>query len=210
MVLTNSARTRPSPCSPQIEPPKRFSTVRGFPDRRCTIFSKSPAIVHVEQRDDVRIAVSDMTEDRDRHPLPFEEVFQVADQLADAFGRDDDIIDKIDRLLLRIESIERRIERLPRFPELLPLLGIERQRQLRRQLDKAGRRRPWLQPALGDRSSDESASSSTSNVAAASAGMPCFPRPIKLSVLASMTSNALGWSVRSCGTASPTSSRLLK
>ncbi len=92
------------------------------------------AIIDVQQRDDVRISISDMAEDRHRHLLSLEEFFQVSDQLADAPGRHDNIIHKIDGLLPRIESIESRIECLPRFPELLPTFGIERQRKLRRQL----------------------------------------------------------------------------
>src|SRR6187549_1394439 len=34
------------------------------------------AIVHIQQRNDVRIPVSNMAEDRDGHALPLEEVFQ--------------------------------------------------------------------------------------------------------------------------------------
>ena len=55
-----------------------------------------------------------------------------------------------------------------------------------------------------------SASSSISNVAAASDGIPCFVRPMKSSVLASISSNALGDSASKYGTASPTSSNRLK
>src|SRR6187549_3655084 len=37
------------------------------------------SIVHIQQRNDVRVPVSNMAEDRDRHALPLEEVFQVPD-----------------------------------------------------------------------------------------------------------------------------------
>ncbi len=82
----------------------------------------------------MRVPVSNMAEDRDRHMLPFEEVFEIPDQLADPLSRHDDIVDEIDGLLLRVKSIERRIQCLSCLPELLPTLRIKRERRFRRQL----------------------------------------------------------------------------
>ena len=66
-----------------------------------------------------------MPEDGNRNALAAEKLFQVADQLADACGRHDDIIDEIDRLFTRIEAVERGVQRLAGFPQLLALLGIK-------------------------------------------------------------------------------------
>ena len=73
-------------------------------------------VVDVEQRHDVRVAVADMTKNGHGHALAPEQVFQVADELADARRRDDDIIYEIDRLLARIEAIQRGIQGLPGLP----------------------------------------------------------------------------------------------
>ena len=76
-------------------------------------------VVHVEQRRDMRIAVADMAEDRYRHMLALKECFEVANQFADAFGAHHHVIDEVDRLLAGIEPVERGIQRLPGFPELV-------------------------------------------------------------------------------------------
>src|SRR5512147_862255 len=91
-------------------------------------------VVHVEQRHDVGIAVSDMPEDGDRHALAAEEVLQIADELADPLRPDDHVVDKIDRLLPRIESIEGGIERFAGFPKLITLLLIVGDNDLRGKL----------------------------------------------------------------------------
>ena len=164
-------------------------------------------IVHVEQRNDVGVPVPDMTENRDRHALPAEEFFQIPDEFADPFSRHHHVIDKVDRLLPGIESIERGIERLAGFPQLVALLRIEGDHGIGREPIAAADLRSYARPAARRSVPAPSASNSTRRVAAASAGMPCFARPIRLSVLASMTSNALGPNSSSCGTASPTSSK---
>ena len=62
------------------------------------------------------VSISDMTENRNRHQLSGKELFQIPDQFADPFSRHHHVIDKIDGLLLGIESIERGIERLAGCP----------------------------------------------------------------------------------------------
>ncbi len=82
------------------------------------------AVVHVEQGRDVGVAVADMAEDCHRHMLPLKEGFQVADQLADPCGGHDHVVHEVDRLLARIEPVERGIQGLSGFPELVALLLV--------------------------------------------------------------------------------------
>ncbi len=73
-------------------------------------------VIHVQQRDDMGVAVSDMPEDGNRHTLAPEEFLQIPDELADPLRTDHDVVDEIDRFFPRIETIERGIERLAGFP----------------------------------------------------------------------------------------------
>ena len=73
-------------------------------------------IVHVEQGNDMGVSIPDMTENRNRHQLSGEELFQIPDELADSFSRHHHIVDKVDGFLPGIESIQRGIERLAGFP----------------------------------------------------------------------------------------------
>jgi len=66
-----------------------------------------------------------MTENRDRHTLPGEELFQITDEFADPFSRHYHVVDEVNRLFPGIESIERGIKGLAGLPQLLPLLKIE-------------------------------------------------------------------------------------
>src|SRR5512139_2256378 len=85
-------------------------------------FLEVATIVDIQQRDDMRVPVSDMAEDGHRDLLSFKKAFQVTNQLADMRGRNDDIVDEVDRFLSGVESIERRIQCLSGLPELLPTL----------------------------------------------------------------------------------------
>src|SRR4029078_13219073 len=73
-------------------------------------------VVHVEQGNDVGIPVANMTENRDRHALPCEELFEIADEFADPVSRHHYVVDKVDRLLLGIDPIERGTEERAGLP----------------------------------------------------------------------------------------------
>src|SRR5205085_2297463 len=77
---------------------------------------KIALIVDIEQGNDMGVSIPDMTENGDGYMLPSEELFQIPYEFADPFSRHDHIIDKVNRLLLGIEPIERGIERLAGLP----------------------------------------------------------------------------------------------
>src|SRR4249920_1312625 len=66
-----------------------------------------------------------MSENRNRHALSGKEFFQIPDEFADPFSRHHHVVDEVDGLLPRIESIERGIEGLAGLPQLVSLFGIE-------------------------------------------------------------------------------------
>src|ERR671919_2178736 len=87
--------------------------------------------------DKVGIAVSNVPEDGDGHSLLFEKPCQVSNQFTDPFGRHDDIIHIINRLLLVAIAVQRGIERLARFPNLVTLLLTECENRIGRQSESA-------------------------------------------------------------------------
>ena len=86
-----------------------------------------------------------MTENRNWHMLPGEELFQIPDQFADPVSRHHYVVDKVDGLLPWIESIECGIERLAGLPQLLSLLRIEGDHGIGRETITA----TYLRHALG-------------------------------------------------------------
>src|SRR5512147_3252472 len=105
-------------------------------------------IIHIQQWNNMGIPVSDMSEYRYRHMLPLEELFQIPNQLTDPFGAHDNVVHKIDRLLLRIESIECRVQRFSCLPKLFPPFRIKRQSQLRRKREGTADSRQLFPPLM--------------------------------------------------------------